>query len=115
MYSYEVEGRYGMGDYYKLEGKEVIPCDIDGFTEMYGERQQDRIIAQEHVTTPNEEVFVSTVFLGMDHGFGLTDIPLLFETMVFGEGVGCEIQERYSTYQEAEEGHKAMCERMTTQ
>jgi hypothetical protein len=49
------------------------------------------------------DVRVSTVFLGLDHRFG-DGPPLLFETMAFvgHDDVGME---RYSTWQEAEEGH----------
>lgn len=51
---------------------------------------------------------ISTVFLGIDHGF--LNIPLFFETMVFEDG---EIEDsmRYQTYEEAERGHIAMCRR----
>lgn len=46
------------------------------------------------------DVVVSTVFLGIDHGYG--DEPLqLFETMTFPG----EDQWRYSTWDEAEHGH----------
>lgn len=53
---------------------------------------------------------VSTVFLGLDHSFGEGE-PLLFETMVFG-GEHDQDGERYSTWQEAEAGQKAMCEKV---
>lgn len=33
------------------------------------------------------EVWVSTVFLGVESGFKESGLPMLFETMVFGEGV----------------------------
>lgn len=56
---------------------------------------------------------VSTVFLGLDHGWGDSD-PILFETMVFQEqGRGRaddELTERYCTWEEAEEGHKKIVE-----
>ena len=55
---------------------------------------------------------VSTVFLSMDHGLAgrIGDgTPVLFETMVFG-GEHDGYQERYHTYDEAEEGHKRICE-----
>ena len=39
-------------------------------------------------------VLVSTVFLGIDHGFGFTKNPILWETMVFG-GPHDAYQERY--------------------
>ncbi len=47
---------------------------------------------------------VSTVFLGLDHNYGDGE-PILFETMIFG-GNHDQHQERYSTWEEAEEGHK---------
>lgn len=40
----------------------------------------DRIVAQTEVGRYE----VSTVFLGVDHGFGHTSRPVLWETMVFG-------------------------------
>jgi hypothetical protein len=46
---------------------------------------------------------VSTVFLGLDHSFGHGP-PLLFETMIFG-GERDQYQERYSTLQDAMDGH----------
>ncbi len=50
-------------------------------------------------------VRVSTVFLGLDRNFSLEGEPILFETMLFG-GKHDQYQERYSTWEEAEEGHK---------
>jgi hypothetical protein len=32
----------------------------------------------------SEDCSVSTVWLGLDHGFGLARVPLIFETMTFG-------------------------------
>lgn len=55
------------------------------------------------------EVSVSTVFLGWDHSYDSKSEPILFETMVFG-GVYNEYQTRYHTYDEAESGHKEVCE-----
>lgn len=52
--------------------------------------------------------WVSTVFLGINHRWG-SGPPLLFETMVFWEtGRGPELQVRWSTWLEAEEGHQAI-------
>ena len=53
---------------------------------------------------------ISTVFLGIDHGFG-SDKPVLFETMVFKDGKFEEDlgNARYATWTEAEEGHFATC------
>lgn len=49
------------------------------------------------------DVEVSTVFLGLDHSFEGKK-PLLFETMVFG-GPNDGIENRYSTWRQAESGH----------
>jgi hypothetical protein len=46
---------------------------------------------------------ISTVFLGLDHGFG-GNVPVLFETMIFG-GPHDGYQERCSTWEEAEIQH----------
>ena len=60
--------------------------------------------ADRHVRdTFRDDVRVSTVFLGLDHSYGHGP-PLLFETMVFVNGVS-ETCDRYSTWAEAEEGH----------
>ena len=47
---------------------------------------------------------VSTVFLGIDHQFGHGE-PLLFETMVFTAGDDGGDMKRYSTWEDAEDGH----------
>lgn len=49
-------------------------------------------------------VHVSTVFLGIDHGF-FDGPPVLFETMIF-RGNHDGYQERYATWDEAERGHE---------
>lgn len=52
---------------------------------------------------------VSTVFLGLDHNYG-SGAPLLFETMIFDKSADSSLNGmmwRYSTWAEAEEGHKA--------
>ena len=51
------------------------------------------------------DVEVSTVFLGFDHG--ISGPPLLFETMIFN-GPRHLDRDRYSTWQEAMDGHAAM-------
>lgn len=65
-------------------------------------------------TTTIGDLFVSTVWLGLDHGFRFWDEnapPLIFETMVFshstGESHDCR---RWSTEAQALEGHRRMCE-----
>jgi hypothetical protein len=51
----------------------------------------------------NGDVLVSTVFLGLDHGWN-SDVPIVFETLVFG-GERDQDGERYATWDEAKAGH----------
>jgi hypothetical protein len=93
--------------YYRLNGRE---------TELVG-GMQEMIDANLPITTRlfSTEIGqsrISTVFLSMDHSLaGLIGdgSPVLFETMVFG-GEYDDYQERYHTYDEAEEGHNRIVE-----
>jgi hypothetical protein len=61
--------------------------------------------------TGNDTIYVSTIFLGMDHNYRTLvkeDRPILFETMVFG-GAHDGTQMRWCTYDEAVQGHKIIC------
>jgi hypothetical protein len=52
---------------------------------------------------------VSTVYLGLDHGFGMNgdEGPILWESMVFPD---CDVCERYRSHAEAIEGHRCLVE-----
>ena len=50
------------------------------------------------------DVHISTVFLGIDHSFGASGPPVLFETMIFG-GEHDQYQDRCCTYTEAKKMH----------
>jgi hypothetical protein len=72
----------------------------------------DRIVAQD--TLP-DGTFISTVFLGLDHGWGKGP-PITFETMVFfpkGEGEDSEIVDRCATWADSEAIHAATLRRYT--
>lgn len=58
------------------------------------------------------KIRISTVFLGIDNGWGLRDVPVLWETMVFGGPLDGE-QDRYTSLLDAIAGHQAMCQRVT--
>ena len=61
--------------------------------------------AERHVgDTQVGKLRVSTVFLGLDHSFS-RGVPILFETMIFGDDP-IHYQERYATWEDAEEGHR---------
>lgn len=88
-----------MMDRYTLVGKNVVVCDdILKWADWF--EKENRTVGRTYVG----KVFISTVFLGIDHRWG-TGPPILFETMIFG-GEHDEYQVRYSTWEEAEEGHK---------
>jgi hypothetical protein len=55
--------------------------------------------------------WVSTVWLGFDHSFG-GPVPLIFETMVFGEdGTAMnDYTDRYPTEATAKEGHRQVAD-----
>lgn len=60
-------------------------------------------------------VFVSTVFIGIDHNFGDYGPPILYETMVFPGKDGRVTDyidldcSRYATREAAKAGHEEMC------
>lgn len=72
-------------------------------------KEKRTIVAQD--TLP-DGTFISTVFLGIDHGF-MEEVPILFETMAFNKrkkdskwALGEDIyQMRYATWDEAKKGH----------
>lgn len=55
-------------------------------------------------TQVSDKVYVSTIFLGLNHNFG-EGPPILFETMIFGFDDGIEYQWRYSSFDDAMVGH----------
>ncbi len=87
---------------YRLEDKTPIPePDMRIWSEWF-ETAANRIVVQTQIDT---DELVSTVFLGVDHGLVGDGPPILFETMVFGGNWDLG-QRRYSTWDEAEEGHR---------
>lgn len=61
---------------------------------------------ERHVGDDNVDgVDVSTVWLGLDHSFGLQGAPLIFETMIFG-GEFDQWQWRWHTERDAREAHR---------
>lgn len=91
-------------DTWMLKGHVAVPV---AFSDWRLQGIEQRRVAETEVG----DVRISTVFLGVDHGWG-GGPPLLFETMVFG-GNYDEYQDRYSSWQDAEEGH-ARVVRMVT-
>jgi hypothetical protein len=84
-------------------------CDnIVKWGEWMAEHDDERRVARTNI----DGVDISTVFLGLDHNSG-NGPPLLFETMAFGGPNGIDQEcERYTTREEAEAGHRRMCDRV---
>lgn len=88
-----------------LSDKKVVPVDdILEWARWF--EAADRTVARTNI----EGSEVSTVFLGIDHGFSA---ELWFESMVFG-GENDQHQERYRTYGEALLGHERIVEALNT-
>lgn len=120
-----------MSDWYILgpDCKTPIRMDFEDFLKHHSTSsriRQDESVqpgdswARVALTTLPDGSYVSTVFLGLDHSFG-DGPPLLFESMAFEAEekeffIGDKMhkyheelmQERYSTWDEAELGHKTM-------
>ena len=77
--------------------KQPIPASIIEWGKMM--QSQDRHVGTDMIG----DVRISTVFLGMDHGFGRE--PVLFETMIFG-GKHDGYQDRCCTWGQAEVMHE---------
>jgi hypothetical protein len=104
----------------KLQDRQIVPCTWNEL-EMWDPEHVKRIIGRHETETH----LVSTVFLGLDHGWiGLDTRPIWFETMIFDKTQRHELElggkltgtwtigesvyeERYSTLEEAEQGHQA--------
>jgi hypothetical protein len=92
---------------YILDGHDVVPVDLMTWARWFEEIGRGRVVAQSELPGG---VWVSTVFIGIDHQWG-DGPPLIFESMAF-DGNGDEIEtDRYSTWDAAEAGHAAMCEK----
>jgi hypothetical protein len=88
------------------KNKNVIPATLLECGEFLETARQERIVKQEELNGYE----ISTVFLGIDHQFGIGP-PLIFETMVFVKDDRQDIYcDRYSTWKEAEQGHKKAVE-----
>lgn len=95
-----------MKNRYRLEGKTPILCSLDEWATAL------TIKGNAVEKTRIGDVYVSTVFLGIDHSFTDDGPPILFETMIFG-GPNDQWQERYFTWDEALAGHNRVVALLT--
>ena len=94
-----------MENYILKDGVPVIEPDILVWAKWF--ETADRKVA----LTIVGDTKISTVFLGKDHSFGHNDLPILYETLVFGGKLDDEM-ERYTTIEEARLGHEIMVTRV---
>jgi hypothetical protein len=85
--------------YYILDGHKVVAVGFFEWGTWLEAHRKERIVAK----TMIGDAEVSTVFIGLDHGFG-EGPPLIFESLIFG-GVHDGEMDRYSTWEDAEAGH----------
>lgn len=92
---------------YKLNADHSVePCSMEEWRQLHeGPGNPRRVDRYEF-----DGGMVSTVFLGLDHGWG-EGPPILFETMVFGGPLDQEM-ERYCTWDEAVAGHERWVQRV---
>lgn len=93
-----------MGNYILVD-KKPVEAELLEWAKWF-EQKDVRRVAFDRLN--NDSITVSTVFLGIDHNWGDDGPPVLFETMIFGGRMGVhydEYQERYCTWEEAEQGH----------
>ncbi len=91
-----------MSEYYDREGKEIT---IDDWAKKF-ENGDYKVVRKSTV----HGMDISTVWLGSDHGFGMSEKPIIFETMIFG-GPWDQFEQRYPSEEQAVLGHHTI-ERM---
>lgn len=88
------------GNYILDESGTPVQADTLTWARWYEANSDKRQIARDVIGKAK----VSTVFLSIDHSFG-EGPPVLWETMIFG-GQHDQYQERYTSKEEALEGHR---------
>ena len=82
------------------ENNKPVKSPIIQYSEWIEANPERKAVKQEHIG----DVRISTVFLGLDHAWR-SDIPVLWETMIFG-GKHDQYMDRYTSYEDALEGHQ---------
>jgi hypothetical protein len=87
-----------------------IPASIIEAADWLEEGSDRRTVKRDEIG----DITVSTVFLGLDHSWTPGGKPVLWETMIFG-GEHDQYQERYTSYEDALEGHEKALELVNKQ
>lgn len=89
-----------MSDYYARDGQ---PLDLHSWAAMTGDLDYKRVAE----TWVDDGVWVSTVWLGLDHNFMPDGPPLIFETMIFASHLAIDGETwRCSTEAQAKAMHQ---------
>jgi hypothetical protein len=92
-------------DYYKLDDKNnAILCTENEWKKI--NRNKKEKLRNQVAFDFCQNYKVTTVFLGLDYSYILDSKPMLFETMISGEGRCSGYQTRCTTWKEAEELHQ---------
>ncbi len=92
-----------------LEGKLPVRSTLLEWARWMEKNQIQIRVALDKIDSPDLiPATISTVFLGLNHGWG--DIPKWFETGIFYGNGSCEIIDRYTSWEEAEDGHRRVTE-----
>ena len=94
-----------MNFYLLDENKKPVKASIEESLKLYDDLDM-KITRQERI---NDDIRVSTVFLGFDHAWIGQPGPVLWETMIFG-GEHDQYQERYTSHEDALAGHERAVE-----
>lgn len=96
-----------MNKWYILDNnhKPVISTGMESSEWMENNPNRKTVGYDELKDLHGDDVRVSTVFLGLDHCWN-GGKPILWETMIFGGVNDQNYQERYSSYEDALEGHQ---------
>lgn len=89
---------------YDRDGNRV---DMDRLVELQQDRDYKRVADDDVLTADGRLLWVSTVWLGIDHSLYSTP-PLIFETMVFESGMSEDFCARYATEKDALAAHEAI-------
>lgn len=107
-----------MSDWYELIGQTPVKIEIDwddpaSFAKLRYMDSPEYLKSRRVAETIVLGVRVSTVFLGLDHGY--FGPPVLFESMAFWPGEHWEEQDRCGVeWSEAEDMHARMCQYVST-
>ena len=96
-------------DTYILVDNKPVRCYNDNEVAEFFESDKKNLFT-DHIET----FTVSTIFLVFDHSI-LSEVPVLFETMVFEDGKDYNYTTRYSTYEDARIGHYSTIVGLLTQ